>query len=207
MRDCIECAEKRSSSCLGDTPRHEARVQLAEWTAEVEARIAALRAQKNGEGQPLTKLNAIALAGRWYAWFVKQHEVDPGPAKRWREMGDHFLWNVLRPHAPVEYEENPGADQTWEWAKDPEVREATRPQAAEMARVATFLASEGIALNHEAYARFVDAVADRPCKAHRYLRIRLRLLWLPGSGQLKRPPVESVDSSGGCYDPTEVSMR
>jgi integrase len=144
----------------GGTPRPEAKVQLAEWTAEVETRIATLRAQKRGEGQPLTKLNAVALAGRWYTWFVKQHEDDPGPPKRWREMGDHFLWNVLRPHAPDEYEENPAADRSWEWAKEPEVREATRPQVAELARVATFLASEGVALNNEAYARFVDAVAD-----------------------------------------------
>ena len=54
----------------GDTREHEAKKLLAEWTAEVETRIATLRAQKNGEGQPLTKLNAIALAGRWYTWFV-----------------------------------------------------------------------------------------------------------------------------------------
>jgi hypothetical protein len=31
-------------------------------------------------------------------------------------------------------------------------RKAVRPQVAESARVATFLASEGIALNNEAYA-------------------------------------------------------
>jgi len=35
----------------GDMPRHEAKVQLAEWTADVETRIATLRAQKKGEGQ------------------------------------------------------------------------------------------------------------------------------------------------------------
>jgi hypothetical protein len=44
-------------------------------------------------------LNAIALAGRWYTWFVGQHESDPGPAKRWREMSDHFVWNVIYPEA------------------------------------------------------------------------------------------------------------
>ena len=66
-----------------DTPRHEAKVRLGEWEAEVETRIATLRAQRNGEGQPLTKLNAIALAGRWYQWFIAQYENDPGPAKRW----------------------------------------------------------------------------------------------------------------------------
>ena len=48
------------------TSSSEAKIQHAEWVAEVETRIATLRAQKNGEGQSLTKLNAIALAGRWY---------------------------------------------------------------------------------------------------------------------------------------------
>lgn len=35
-----------------------------------------------------------------------------------------------------------------------------RPHVAELARVATFLASEGKALNATAYALFVDAVSD-----------------------------------------------
>jgi len=120
----------------GDTPRAEAKVQLAEWTAEVETQIATLRAKKNGEGQPLTKLNAIALAGRWYTWFVGQHESDPGPPKRWREMSDHLVWNVIYPEAPESYHENSKADPHWEWQKEPEVREAVRPRVAELARVA-----------------------------------------------------------------------
>ncbi|MBH5400688.1 hypothetical protein HZZ13_23250 [Bradyrhizobium sp. CNPSo 4010] len=45
----------------------------------------------------LTRLNAIALAGRWYVWFVKQHEANPSPAKYWKEFGDHLTWNVLYP--------------------------------------------------------------------------------------------------------------
>jgi hypothetical protein len=142
------------------TSKHEAKARLGEWEADIEIRIAPLRAQRNGEGQPLTKLNAIALGGRWYTWFVKQHEDDPGPPKRWRELGEHLVWNVIRPEAPESYEENPKADPHWEWAKEPEVREAVRPQIAELARVATFLASEGMVLNPSAYALFVDAVSD-----------------------------------------------
>lgn len=143
-----------------DTPWHEAKTRKAEWEAEVETRIATLRAQRNGQGQPLTKLNAIALAGRWYNWFVKQHEDDPGPAKRWRETADYFVWDVVRDEAPDSYEEDPGSDPHCDWEKAPEVREAVRPHVAELARTATFLASEGKALNRTAYALFVDAVSD-----------------------------------------------
>jgi hypothetical protein len=51
-----------------DTAKHEAKTRLGEWGAEIETRIAALRAKKNGTGQPLTRLNAVALAGRPGSW-------------------------------------------------------------------------------------------------------------------------------------------
>ncbi len=110
--------------------------------------------------EPLTRLNAIALAGRWYNWFIKQHEDDPRTPRHWKDFGDHFIWNVLYPEAPDSYLENTKADPHWEWAKAPDIRETIRPQVAELARVATFLASEGMSLNATAYALFVDAVQD-----------------------------------------------
>jgi hypothetical protein len=142
------------------TPAPFAKTQHGEWLAEIETRIAAIRAQKNGEGQPLTRLNAIALTGRWYVWFVKQYEANPGPAKYWKKFGDHLVWDVIYPEAPDSFHEAPEADPNWEWAKEPQVRDAVRPKVAELARVATFLASEGMTLNPTAYALFVDAVSD-----------------------------------------------
>jgi hypothetical protein len=46
-----------------NTPPHEAKRRHGEWLAEIETRIATLRAVAKGEGQPLTRINAIALAG------------------------------------------------------------------------------------------------------------------------------------------------
>jgi integrase len=143
-----------------DTRHHEAKTRCAEWIAEVETRIATLRAERSGEGQPLTTRNAVALAGQWYTWFVGQHENEPGSPKQWKRMSDHLVWDVIYPEAPESYLKNPGADPHWEWQKRSEVREAVRPQVAELARVATFLASEGKTLNATAYALFVDAVSD-----------------------------------------------
>lgn len=153
-------------------PAAFAKTQYNEWLAEIETRIATLRAQRNGEGQPLTKLNAIALAGRWYSWFVKQHEEDPGKPGYWRDLGDHLVWDVIGSEAPDSYEEDPTSDPDWNWAREPEVREAVRPLIAEQARVATFLASEGKALNAAAYALFVDAVSDNLLKAFSLLEKR-----------------------------------
>ena len=89
-----------------DTPHHEAKTRLAEWSGLKPASPPCAQ-RMNGEGQPLTRLNAIALAGRWYTWFVGQHEDDPGPAKRWQEMSDHLVWNVIHPEAPESYLQNP----------------------------------------------------------------------------------------------------
>src|ERR1700680_2497417 len=76
------------------TSKHEAKKRFGEWSAEVETRIAALRATAKGEGQPLTRLNAIALAGRWYTWFVRQHEDNPGSPQYWRNLIDTLVWDV-----------------------------------------------------------------------------------------------------------------
>ncbi|MFK4385897.1 tyrosine-type recombinase/integrase [Bradyrhizobium sp. USDA 223] len=186
-----------------DTPKYEAKARLGEWEAEIETRIATLRAQRNGEGQPLTKLNAIALAGRWYNWFVKQHEADPGKPKYWRDLSDYVVWNVIRPEAPEEYEVDPQADPRWEWAKEPEVREAVRPQIAEVARVATFLASEGKSLNSTAYALFVDAVSDNLLVAFSLLEKRANGDYSHDDTPDTFPPFTDgpVRASGlGCWD-------
>jgi hypothetical protein len=46
-------------------------------------------------------------------------------------MSNHLVWNVIYPEAPDSYHENPKTDPHWEWQKEPEVREAVRPQVAE----------------------------------------------------------------------------
>jgi hypothetical protein len=47
-----------------------ARAQHREWQSEIEARFAAIRAERRGEGRILTPKEARASAGEWYHWFV-----------------------------------------------------------------------------------------------------------------------------------------
>jgi hypothetical protein len=44
-----------------DTPKHAAKTRHGEWLAEIETRIATLRAAARGEGQPLTRLNCTSI--------------------------------------------------------------------------------------------------------------------------------------------------
>ena len=54
------------------------------------------------------------------------------------------------------------------------MREAVRPEVAEMALAATFLASEGLALTADANILFVDAVSQRLFMAYAVLEQRAR---------------------------------
>jgi hypothetical protein len=155
-----------------NTSKAQAKARLGQWQAEVETQIERIRAAANGEGHPLTKLNALALAGRWYSWFVARHENDPGSPEHWAERKEHLTERVWYPHAPLEHLENPNADQSWPWTQWPEVREAVRAEVAEMALAATFLASEGLALTTVANILFVDAVAQRLFSAYAVLEQR-----------------------------------
>jgi integrase len=142
----------------GDTPKHEAKARHGEFVSEIETRIATLRARRNGEGQPLTRLNAIALAGRWYSWFLSQHTDAPGTPRRWRELGEAFA-HAVECHLPDD-DDRVHPDDDWIAMKASADFATLRPLIAEEARTAAFLASEGIALDRAAQDMFIDAVVD-----------------------------------------------
>jgi integrase len=152
------------------TPPHEAKARHGEWLAEIETRIAALRAAKTGARQPLTRRNAHALAGEWYRWFLSQHEGDLRTPSHWKRLSDTLVWDVIHPHAPDEYLSDTRADPEWEWKARPDVRKAVRPLVAQEAKVASFLLEKGIALNNEALGLFLDVVEDNLLLA--YVRLQ-----------------------------------
>jgi hypothetical protein len=137
------------------TPAHEAKIRASEFLAEVETRIATIRAAKRGEGRSLSQRQALALAGEWYIWFVARHEENPGPPERWRDLvealGDHLMH-----HAPDHV-----VEQGWrelDWMREPEVLEGIRPQVADEAKTAQFLAAKALVLSNDVQAMFLDRV-------------------------------------------------
>jgi integrase len=137
-----------------------ARVAWAEWCAEIDTRVAALRAAARGVGKPLTRIQALALAGKWYSWFLKRYEEDARVASQWAELRDYLIWDVIGHEAPESYKRDTDADPHWEWAKEPEVRDAVRPIIIEMSHTTAFCADEGISLDADAHKLFTDAVSD-----------------------------------------------
>ena len=138
---------------------HEAKARFGEWLADIETRIGKLRAARQQAPEPLTRQNAYALAGRWYAWFIARHEKDIRTPGHWKTLGDILVWDVIRPHAPDEYERRPKDDPHWDWQYDAEVRTAIRPAIATEAQTTAFLIEQGISLTPDANNLFVDAVA------------------------------------------------
>ena len=51
------------------TKGHQAKRLFGDWLAEVEGRILAVRAERDGTGRALTRAAARKLAGDWYDWF------------------------------------------------------------------------------------------------------------------------------------------
>jgi hypothetical protein len=185
------------------TSKAQAKALLGQWLAEVETRIERIRAAAKGEGQPLTKLNALALAGRWYAWFVERHQNDLRSPTHWSSRKDHFIWQVMAPHAPEEHH-GEHSDPSWPWVHRPEVRAATAARVREMALTASFLANDGLALTAEADALFVAAVSDNLAGAYDVLERRAWGDYSPDPTPETFPAYQDAQGTGrggvGCWD-------
>jgi hypothetical protein len=74
----------------GPMPILLARAKHREWSSEIEARFANLRAARSGEGRTLTPKEARALAGEWYGWFTGRMAASNWPPDVW----DDYQWQV-----------------------------------------------------------------------------------------------------------------
>ncbi|EIG63244.1 tyrosine-type recombinase/integrase [Bradyrhizobium sp. WSM1253] len=179
----------------GGASAHEARARYGEWLADIETRIGSLRAAKKNGPQPLTRQNAYALAGRWYAWFIAKNEKDLRTPAHWRALADTLVWDVIRPHAPDEYEEHPQADPHWDWQADPRVREEVRPAIAAEAQTAAFLLEQGLSLTPDATNLFLDAVSDNLLPAFQRLEAVARGDYSPDVHRQVFPQFQEVSGS------------
>jgi hypothetical protein len=132
------------------TKRQDAERQFYEWEAETNARIGAIRAQRTGEGTPLTRQQARALAGEWYDWFLARHASSE---KNWDEMRDQ-VHDAMRTAVGEKRWEDEHSDELWE--QDEELRRAVRPVLADVGETAQFLATNGRVLNNTAREAFLD---------------------------------------------------
>jgi hypothetical protein len=155
----------------GSGPLHEVRRRFSEWQAGISSRIEALRRAARGEGRTLSHREAHALAGEWYAWFVAQHEDEPGGHEEW----DHLLaelTNARLRYAPVEAESLPPEEANEVIDADSRVQGYLQQIAADRALVSRFLAEREIVLAPEARERFLAVLVPEYAAALNLLRRR-----------------------------------
>jgi hypothetical protein len=74
-----------------------ARAKHRVWASEIEARIANIRATRNGDGRSLTPKEARALAGEWYEWFIARMGKNSWPADVWEQYHAHMRSELYGP--------------------------------------------------------------------------------------------------------------
>jgi hypothetical protein len=133
-----------------------ARVLFSAWQADIESRIATLRAKQRGEGRDLTRREAHALSGEWYSWFVSRHEEAPGEPERWARLGEHVT-DAIMDATPWWDDKSPEFEHR-DRAKEPEVQDLVHPMLSDKAEIAQFLASKGELLTRDAMTLFLHSL-------------------------------------------------
>lgn len=136
----------------GSMPITLARAKHREWSSEIEARIANIRAARSGEGRALTPREARALAGEWYAWYVAR-ESNAWPAYIWEDYRAH-MWAELEA-AAIQSDVHAG-DLLDLYDVNHAIRERVRPVVADEAKTETFLAAKRMALDASSRTLFLD---------------------------------------------------
>jgi integrase len=136
-------------------PVAEAKRAWAEWLADVEGRIAALRSAAVGRPVTLSHRELHAIASRWYLWFTAQHEEEPGTFEQWQHTSDEMrdVWEsgFSGTGDPERGDEEIGRGH----------RRRIRAKLTELSRIQTFLASEGLNISAES----TEALLDGPLRA------------------------------------------
>ena len=139
----------------GPLPISLARAKHREWSSEIEARIANIRAARKGEGRTLTPKEARSLAGEWYHWFTARMAIHNWPADVWGDYQAHVRSELYGPAMagglfsgdPLEF-----------WERDSAMRERVRPIIADEAKSNQFLAANLLVLDAASRDMFLDYV-------------------------------------------------
>jgi integrase len=160
-------------------PTIKARAKHRDWLNEIDARIANIRAEQNGEGRTLTSVQARALAGEWYNWFTAKHLARERSSQFW-EAEIEALWNDFSVDVFTATNNVDGqADPIELWEDSPKAQARVRPLVTDTAETAQFLAAKNVALEPASLYMFLDRVCFDLFEALQLLHRRSRGDWRP----------------------------
>ncbi len=132
-----------------------ARAKHREWSSEIEARIANIRATRKGEGRTLTPKEARALAGEWYHWFVAR-EAGHWPEDVWADYYGRMTEEIEAAAMACNVFAGDALDLL---ESNSNIRERVRPVIADEAKSEQFLAAKRLVLDPASRSMFLDYVA------------------------------------------------
>jgi integrase len=178
-------------------PAAAVKQQWHDWLAEIESRIANIRAARNGDGRTLTRAQARALAGEWYHWFVDQHSSRPHSSEHWDYVRDE-VQSVLREFAASSERQHDDLNLVWDHNED--ARAAVRPMLADWGETSRFLAARRLTLTSEARDLFLDNLYSDLAAALRRLDAIAAGDYSPDKYAERFPRFEGVDGGLSAWD-------
>jgi hypothetical protein len=139
----------------GTMPILHARAKHREWSSEIEARFANIRAERKGEGRMLSAKEARALAGEWYGWFIARMAASNWPPDVW---GDYQAQVRSELYGPAMAGGVFSGDPLDFWERDSDMRDRVRPIIADEAKSHQFLAAKRLTLDSASRNMFLDYV-------------------------------------------------
>lgn len=138
----------------GPVPVTLARAKHRDWSSEIEARFANIRAARTGAGRTLTPKEARSLAGEWYQWFTAR-EAGRWPAEVWNDYHGGMIEELQA--AAINCEIHAG--EPLDLLDNADVCAGVRPIIADEAKSEQFLAAKRIALEPASRSMFLDFLA------------------------------------------------
>jgi hypothetical protein len=113
-----------------NTPTHEAKKLHGEWLAEIETRSARCALLRKGRASPSRGSMRLPCLAAGSLASMRTIRVHPSDGARWVTIS---FGRCSTRRLPRTTTRTPGPIRTGEWAKEPQVREAVKPQIAEVA--------------------------------------------------------------------------
>ena len=182
---------------LDTSDRNAAKARFTEAHGALLAHWERLRNIAAGSSAELSHRQIHGLIGRWYDWFIQEHEKSDEPAETWEHHLDR-LADTAEKHETREGEE-----------RSPRHAASVRAAIQELSRLPSFLAEAGIGLSQVTHERLVDEMEPDLTVAFQLLQRRARGDYRPDTHRERFPtstPLPELNATAKTNHRPDISL-
>ena len=182
---------------LDTSDRNAAKARFTEAHGALLAHWERLRNIAAGSSAELSHRQIHGLIGRWYDWFIHEHEKSDEPAETWEHHLDR-LADTAEKHETREGEE-----------RSPRHAASVRAAIQELSRLPSFLAEAGIGLSQVTHERLVDEMEPDLTVAFQLLQRRARGDYRPDTHRERFPtstPLPELNATAKTNHRPDISL-